>query len=1097
MPVRECRNGNKYDFFPLYCNTYEGWLYMNAEQREYQYKLKDDLMQRFLTIAVVFLLVMTVFNYLVYPPACGHIVLASSLSLAGLKLLHLKGITPHHTASLLFTGFTIFITIPLCVYFTGGIQSPIIFWFIVVPIGSLMVFGGGRRAIFLTAASLLIIAFFAFLKAANIQAPAFNAYYPVTAITGSVVFLIVMLFYLTRLSESQKSEALTYLETEKELFLKHSAQVPGVIYQFQLFKDGRSRYLFISDGVKDLLDIEPEAVKANSELLFNRIHPDDLPGIRSKLVASIKTMTNWTYEGRMVVPGRGTKWVKGSARPETQADGSTAWYGYIYDVTEEKKAEEALIESQRSFRQITSTINDVFYLYDIANKKYLFISPNCKSILGVDDYFFYEGSSHTKQFVHPDDKEKLREANIQVDAGFAYDIDFRLYIDGELRWLNEKSYPIKDQLGNAIKNSGVVSDITGRKLMEEKLLETQANIRQITSTINDTFFLYDTAAKKYLYMSPNCEAVLGVADAYFYGGSNYTEKYVHPADKEIMYAAYDKLETGGEYNLDYRIILNGQTRWLNEKSYAIDDGAGNTVKISGIVTDITTRRLAEEKQLKSQRGFEEAQELAQIGSWEFSFFDMTPSWSKEMYRIFELENIPEKELFAAFQKRIHPEDLKTLEAGIRTVITEGLVHSIEIRMIPAAGGIKYVSAIAEPVKSEKSKKIIGIRGAVQDITRQKLAALAKSDFLSTMSHEIRTPINGVVGITNLLLDEELTPVQKEYIETLNFSAQHLSTIVSDILDFSKIESGSFEFEKLPFNLEQVCNNIFRLFQSKAVEKNLVYRFTPAPVKEITFYGDYVRLSQVLSNLLSNAVKFTRQGSVDFSYHAVSQNEKRIKMAFVVKDTGIGIQTSQQSRIFESFLQADTTVTREYGGTGLGLTICKRLVELQGGSIRMESQPGAGSVFTIELTFDKKQGAVTAPDAETLRYAGMPVLKGMKVLVAEDNKINTLVLTRFLKKWQVENKVAENGRQAIELLQQERFDAVLMDLQMPVMDGREATRLIRQSANAAISGIPVIALTADALVESQNALLANGFNDCITKPFSPELLFKLLEKYYRN
>ncbi len=959
-----------------------------------------------------------------------------------------------------------------------------------------MLFGNSVRTKIYTCISIAFVISVTVLELNHYPFPKFNPRNIELSVAVTIIGLITLIYQLTRTFEKQKTQALVAIKQEQEIFIKNTAQVPGTVYQFQLFKDGTSRYLHLTDSAKELLNVDIEAVKQNPDLLFNRIEKEDLITIRKSLLDSIKTKENWRYVYRLNTKGKPVKWISGNAKPEAQEDGSTIWYGYAYDFTEEKNTEQILLKSQDNFNLIANTINDVFYLYDNTKNEYLFISPNCENVLGVEQQYFYSGSNnYTKKSVHPDDLQKLKKASLQMQDGLSYDIDFRVIINGRTAWLNEKSYPIKNEKGKIIKYSGVITDITLRKLAEESLIESQHNILQISSTINDVFFLYDCINKKYLFVSSACKTVLGVDDTFFYEGKNYTENFAHPADRQMLQDAYETIGDGGEYDLEYRIFINKEIKWLREKSFAIKNDAGEVLKISGIIADVTAEKRNAEKLVKSQTAFEEAQHLANVGSWEYSFFDKKCMWSKEMYRIFEMGNLPPEELFDHVKTKIFPADVVVAEKGIIKVIGEGGVHSIEIKFVGANGQVKYISVIAEPILSLVNKKVIGIKGAVQDITKQKLAAMAKSNFLSTMSHEIRTPINGVIGITNLLLEEDLTAIQKEYINTLNFSAQHLTTIVSDILDFSKIESGNFTFEKVSFNLEQVCQNIFKLFQSSAKEKDLQYEFVPAPIEEFSLYGDHVRLSQVLSNLLSNAIKFTQQGSVHFSYSVKEQTDKNITITFIIKDSGIGITPIQQGRIFESFLQADDTVTRMYGGTGLGLTISKRLVEMQQGKIFVESEYGRGSAFSVEIAFDKHSFTDEKFAAAHLVKTDKTILNGMKILVAEDNKINAMVLVRFLDKWKITSKIAGNGQKAVDILQEEDFDLVLMDLQMPVLDGREATKVIRNLHNKKINSIPIVALTADALIESQRALLNNGFNDCITKPFNPDTLFKMLQKYH--
>jgi signal transduction histidine kinase/CheY-like chemotaxis protein len=1059
---------------------------------------KEQNLVQFLGITALMVAIFAILDYFIYSPATGYVLIGLSIVLFVLRFLLLNNRINYNLCSTILGFFTVFYIVPFFAFFSGGLFSPSIPWLAIVPVGGTFLFGLNKKIFLFTILSILVLLVFAILEATHFVYPSFRTNQNYIVVFISLSCLLLLLLFLTWLFEKQKTKALRSLEDEQSLFLKHTSQLHGTIYQFQLFKDGTYQFNFISDGIKDMLGFTAEEVKNNPKQIFRFIHPDDFLGLKKSLSQSRKTLQKWIYEGRMQMPGKETTYVKGTARPERQADGSTIWYGYTYDVTDEKKAGQALAESQSNFKQITDTINDVFYLYDIVNKKYLFISPNCKEILGVPDTFFYEGGSYNKTHAYEEDKKLLIDANDIVDAGKSYEIEYRIVIGGQIRWVLEKSFPIKDNMGTTIQNSGILTNITERKLSEQKLLESQNYVKQISTTINDMFFLYDSIQKKYLFMSPNCSTVLGVPDTFFYEGKDYTANYVLEADKQKLLDAYERMSIDMEYNLDYRVLINGKMKWLNEKSYAIKDDNGAFVKMSGIVTDITARKVTEEKLMKSQRAFEEAQELAHIGSWEVSFFDSSMDWSKEAYSVFELDaTMPKEKVYESFQKKIHPDDLKIVEQEVSAISKTKTINSVEFRIVCNNGEVKYLFGIAEAILSEKNKKLIGLKGTVQDITKQRLAAMAKSNFLSTMSHEIRTPINGVIGISNLLMAEDLTPVQKEYVNTLNFSAQHLSTIVSDILDFSKIESGNFTFEKVSFNMEQVCNNIFKLFQAQAAEKNITYTFSPHHIEGFSLYGDYVRLSQVLTNLLSNAVKFTHKGSVELSYKPIEENDKTITIQFMVKDTGIGITGIQQKRIFESFLQADDSVTRKYGGTGLGLTICKKFVELQGGKIYLDSVHGKGSTFIVELAFDKHSFTNEAITKTPITELDKLSLKGMKILVAEDNKINAMVLTRFLTKWDIESHVAEDGQKALDMVNSKEFDLILMDLQMPVMDGRTATTQIRQSSNQMVSKIPIVALTADALIDSQRALLRSGFNDCVTKPFSPEMLFKMLKKYHES
>jgi signal transduction histidine kinase/CheY-like chemotaxis protein len=380
--------------------------------------------------------------------------------------------------------------------------------------------------------------------------------------------------------------------------------------------------------------------------------------------------------------------------------------------------------------------------------------------------------------------------------------------------------------------------------------------------------------------------------------------------------------------------------------------------------------------------------------------------------------------------------------------------------------------------------------------RAEQSADAKSEFLSTMSHEIRTPINGVIGVANLLKDEKLTPRQKEYVDILSYSSKHLLALVSDILDFSKIEAGKVEFESSSFDLNTICSSVYQIFKINADAKKLSLIYIPDDTITNSVYGDSVRINQILTNLVGNAIKFTIEGTVSFGYKLLSKTTNNCTIEFFVKDTGIGIANNEQDKIFDGFSQANKKISSNFGGTGLGLAISKQLIELQGGKLNMKSKLAVGTTFTFSLAFETHDYDNILPNNASSVFPTKKDLTGMKVLVAEDNNINVLVLKRFLEKWGICYRVANNGKYALEMLDKENFDLVLMDIHMPDMDGEEATKIIRQHKDERIKKIPIVALTANASVDTQQKLLNNGFNSYISKPFNPENLFNTLNKYHK-
>jgi PAS domain S-box-containing protein len=573
--------------------------------------------------------------------------------------------------------------------------------------------------------------------------------------------------------------------------------------------------------------------------------------------------------------------------------------------------------------------------------------------------------------------------------------------------------------------------------------------------------------------------------------------FIHPEDLEKTHAEVRFL-THNNPTIDFEnryITKNGNLVYLQWKANL---NSSNNL-IYAIARDVTETRKTQGKLLASEKSLNEAQKIAKIGSWDFNLITQELNWSDELYKIFEIENNPNNpNLYGEYQSRFTPEDAQLLTANVGNTIANNVPYEMEHQIVLDNQKTKWVFCTGVPIVDD-TNTVIALKGVVQDITQKKqidetikdkekaeAANKAKSDFLANMSHEIRTPLNGIVGFTDLLLKMNFDKDQLEYLNMVNESANTLMDIINNILDFSKIESGKLELDFEEINLHELSHQIINLFKYEANHKKIDLIVNIDTKVPQYIMGDSIRLKQIVLNLLSNAMKFTFSGQIRLNVNLVEEKEGFSRIKFSVRDTGIGIKLKNQKKIFQSFVQADSTTTRKYGGTGLGLAISNQLLGLKKSELKLNSTFGEGSEFFFTVEFEKvnkiEEDLPFIPKIKAKnKRENSKEYSGLKILIAEDNKINMLLAKTLLKNLFDKCTIIEatNGYEAVQKVQMTLPDIVLMDIQMPILNGYDASLEIRKLNK--FSHIPIIALTAGVLSGEKEKCLEHGMSDYIAKP----------------
>ncbi len=417
------------------------------------------------------------------------------------------------------------------------------------------------------------------------------------------------------------------------------------------------------------------------------------------------------------------------------------------------------------------------------------------------------------------------------------------------------------------------------------------------------------------------------------------------------------------------------------------------------------------------------------------------------------------------------------------------------RNVQTSGHVQSISVFRDVTERNRSED--QLKKEKENAVRAELSKKVGEQFLATMSHEIRTPLNAIIGFTKIALKTPLDDEQHKYLNAIKTSGDNLLVIINDILDFSRIKEGKMPIERKNFSLSQVLSVCVEQMSPKAFEKKIkLSTIIDSTIPDI-IVGDSTRLTQVLLNFLSNAFKFTESGEIIINVRRLAETTESVELEFSVKDTGIGIPSDKLSGIFDAFTQANDDTSRIYGGTGLGLAIVKQLAELQGGSVSVESKPDDGSCFYFKITYKKSKTQVPGFLKRPANNVVEPVITGLKVLVVEDNEMNQVLAQKVLEDWGWNVEIAINGKIAVEKIEENNYDVVLMDIQMPEMNGYDATSYIREKIPVPKNYIPIIAMTAHALHSEEEKCFEAGMDDYISKPFNEKLLYTKIATVLNN
>ena len=883
---------------------------------------------------------------------------------------------------------------------------------------------------------------------------------------------------------------------------------------------------------------EAEEICERIEKLRDKTHPQDWEHIL-ELVKELRKNPKLTveFEHRLLTPDGNWMWLHSRGRAiETNALGQTVRMGGIsVDITRHKAIEAAheviSDEMESKIRANTEALEKSRQELKRSEEKYrLLAEHSADTICTLDRDLNITYTSPSVQSLQGFDPENLTGRAIAElleasEAGTVISI-FKSIASGEnpdperLRihlQCADGEYVATECNVSALRNDKhelvglllVWRDITERQQAEEALNQEKQLVKALLDSIPDCVFFKDTH-HRFIRVNHAETELLGVSSVLDVIGRR-IDQILPDRDATSIHAQENHIMSSGETLVGEEELVtaaDGRQLWMAITRAPLLNATGQVIGTLGIRRDVTLRKRAEEEVRTSEQRFRSYFTLGVVGKAVFGPDGAIHEVNDYLCTILgyspeELQNKPYFELTKKADLRAEKEAFDAVCRG------ESDDFTIEKRILRKDGGQLHVISAVRALRREDGMidhciaNVLDIserKTMEEDLARAKeraeAATRAKGQFLATMSHEIRTPLNAIIGMSRLLSESELAPEDKTHAEIIHTSSETLLSIVDDVLDFSKIEAGHLELEQVPFDPQFIANSCVQMLALKAGEKGLEMETNFGPGLPTQVIGDPARLRQILGNLLNNAVKFTEKGTITVNVTLEDQDVGNVLLRFEVIDTGIGIPEERRNRLFKSFSQVDASTSRNFGGTGLGLVISKQLAELMGGTADFESQVGEGSTFWFTALFgkctDEESTETDQKVRDTVAKKEMLSAAETQILLVEDNRVNQKVAKAILRKLGFKADIAENGLKALKALAEKDYHIVLMDVQMPEMDGLEATQRIRAGQdNVRNADIPIIAMTAHAFREDRDRCLKAGMQDYVTKPIRPEQLSKAI------